>query len=92
MNIYRVLLNGENFLMTADGKAKKLGFYTTRFVEAANEAEAESVAVSILRQDERLRGTVLNTADDPPVIYTDEIEQVNTLEKAPGFTFYPSEA
>ncbi len=92
MNIYRVLVNGENFLMTVDGKPEKLGFYTTRFVEASNETEAETAAVSALRQDEQLQGTVLNIADDPPLLYADEIEQVSALEKAQGFAFYPSEA
>ena len=91
MNVYRVLLNGENFLMTYSGQTKRMGFFTTRFVEATNEAEAETVAVSLLRQDENLRGNVLNTADDPPMIYVDEVEQVNGLQQAQGFTFFSGE-
>ena len=91
MNIYRVLVHGKNFLMTIDKKATKLGFYTTRFVEAANELEAETVTMSILRQDEYLRGAVLNTTDDPPMMYVEETEKVSILKKAQGFTFYSGE-
>ena len=38
---YRVKLAGENFRLTLDGKPMKLGFLTTRLVEAQDEARAE---------------------------------------------------
>jgi len=36
---YIVSINGRNFLMKMDGKIRKAGFYTTRFVEAQNVEE-----------------------------------------------------
>lgn len=44
MKKYKVLVRGENFLFNVDGKPGKLGFYTTRFVEAKNEDDAKEVA------------------------------------------------
>ncbi len=34
MKRYKVFINGTNFLVKLDRQAKKLGFYTTRFVRA----------------------------------------------------------
>lgn len=95
MPYFRVLLNGENFWLPMDGKPSRLGFFTTRFVEAGNESDAELMALAMLREDSSLKG-VLNEVTDPPMIYCDEIEEIEPFQPASvvqqGFTFYPEES
>lgn len=88
MPAFRVLLRGESFRMLFDGEPQRVGFYTTRFVEASDPEEAENRAVQLLREDEWLRGAVLNERNDPPMLYAEEIEPVSRLEKASGYVFF----
>jgi hypothetical protein len=68
MKKYKVLVRGENFLINVDGCVKKLGFYTTRFVEANDDREAEDNALSLLRTDSKLRDCILNEESDTPML------------------------
>ena len=45
MKKFRVFVRGENFLINLDGVNQKLGFYTTRYVEAEDEEAAESAVM-----------------------------------------------
>jgi hypothetical protein len=91
---YKVLVRGENFLLNVDGENQKLGFYTTRFVEAPNEAAAEEMAIALLRDDPKLHG-VLNEQADAPIMFAEKIVELTSFEglKLPGtgFVFYPQE-
>jgi hypothetical protein len=95
MKNYRVFVRGENFLINVDGCVKKLGFYTTRFVEANDEREAEENAISILRKDPKLRGCILNKESDTPMLFVEEIEKVDSFDgltlPGAGFSFYPDD-
>jgi hypothetical protein len=88
---YRILLNGENLLTEVEGSLQCLGFYTTRTVEAATEAEAESLALALIRQDKKLLQIMRNEADDPPTFSVEEIVEVVDESEADniGFAFYP---
>jgi hypothetical protein len=92
MSKYRVLMNGENFLLNFDGRPQKLGFYVTRFVDAADAEGAECAAVALLREDAALKGLVLNGRDDPPVLNADEVEEVEECDAEEhvdtGFSWY----
>ena len=92
---YKVLVRGENFLLNVDGKNQKLGFYTTRFVEAQKEEGAEEMAIAVVRDDPKLRSGVLNELSDPPVMFAEEIVELKSFDglKIPrtGFVFYPQE-
>ena len=96
MKKYKVLVRGENFLINLDGVNQKMGFYTTRFVEAENEVAAEYAVMDILRSDPKLVKGVLNEKSDPPMMYAEEIEELKSLKGYPvpgsGFSFYPEEA
>lgn len=85
-------MNGENFLLNSDGQLQKLGFYVTRIVEAQNPEEAELAAVDLVREDSRLKGNVLNERDDPPMLYADEIEEIEISDGAEnvntGFSWF----
>ena len=95
MKKYRVFLQGKNFLLNIDDKTEKIGFYTTRFVEANDELEAENKSVELIRNDPQLRQLVLNEKDDPPTIYQEDIEELSDFDgiKTPGagYTFYPED-
>lgn len=92
MKKFRVLLRGENFLMNHERAVKRLGFYTTRFLEAPDKGEAERLAVEFLRQHDRLREGILNDQSDPPMLFAEEIDEVSTFDDvenlAPGLSFY----
>lgn len=90
---WRVLLNGQNFLLESDGEPKRLGFYTTRFVEAQASEVAELAAVQMVREDSIFQ-RVLNDPSDPPMIYAEEItEAVRRDPEYPntGYSFYDEE-
>jgi hypothetical protein len=90
---FRVQLKGLNFWLEINDKPKRVGFYATRFVEAADEDQAESKAVRQLGDDPRLHG-VLNEKGDPPEIVIEEIEKVRPDQVAPmleGYSFFDDE-
>lgn len=89
---YKVFVRGENFLLKLDGKAGKVGFYTTRFVEARNDHEAEENAISALRNDPTLRQGVLNEKSDAPMLFAEEIVELDSFDgltlPGTGLSFY----
>ncbi len=96
MKRFRVFLRGENFLLSVEGTAKRLGFYTTRFLEAPDERAAEQQAVESLRQNEELRSGVLNDPSDPPMLFAEEIEEIPSFEgmedRDLGLAFFDDES
>ena len=94
MRKFRVFLRGENFFLNTDGEVKR-GFYTTRYVEAADRDTAEQRAVGAFRDEGRLRGLVLNDPSDPPMLFADEIDEIETFDGieslTPGLVFHPDE-
>jgi hypothetical protein len=89
---FQVEVNGSNFLIDVEGKVAKYGFITFRFVEASNANAAERAAVELLRSTEKLRLSVKNSPDDPPVMDVTEIAEVATFDieddQQPGFIWY----
>ena len=82
-----------NFWLKLEGEPQRLGFYTTRFVEARNSEAAEATAVQVVREDPKLQRT-LNDRSDPPMIFAEEVSEV--VERDPeypntGYTFFPEE-
>jgi hypothetical protein len=55
MPAYRVMINGRNFLLNVEGKRRRMGFYQTVFVEAADPHQAEEKAVGIVKSNSELR-------------------------------------
>lgn len=96
MKKYRVLVRGENFLMHLQTVDRKVGFYTTQFVEAEDPEQAEFAAMDALRAHPSLSGKVLNDRSDPPMIYADEIEELKSFDGYPapgtGLAFFESES
>ncbi|HEX8141441.1 MAG TPA: hypothetical protein VF553_02530 [Pyrinomonadaceae bacterium] len=92
MSKYRVMINGENFLLNYDGQPQKLGFYVSRIVDAGSPEEAEYAAVDLVRSDSWLKSNVLNEIEDPPMLYADEIEEIVEFDSErdvnTGFAWY----
>lgn len=84
MKKYRVFVRGENFLMNVDSVNQMLGFYTTRFVEAEDEQAAEYAVMDSLRSDPKLVGSVLNEDTDPPMMFAEEIEELESFKGFPA--------
>ncbi|MEW6127167.1 MAG: hypothetical protein AB1757_09020 [Acidobacteriota bacterium] len=92
MQKFRVLINGENFLIEVEDKLQKMGFFVTRIIEAASMEEAEILAIDLLKQDARLKAIVRNQSDDPPMLYIEEKEEIqsgdlNNINNT-GFSWY----
>ena len=89
---FKVMLRGENFNVALDGPVAKLGFYTTRFVEADTPDAAEQAAVDVVRQDSRLQGIVRNAPTDPPMIYLESLSEIPSFDGCPvpgaGYTWF----
>jgi hypothetical protein len=94
MKKFRVFVRGENFLLNLDEVDQKLGFYTTRYVEAQNEEAAEYVVMNLLRGDPKLQKGVLNDRSDP-MMHAEKVEEIDSFDGLPlpgtGFAFYPDE-
>ena len=96
MNKYRVFVRGENFLLKVDSQDQKLGFYVTVFVEATDEHAAETKAMDLLRNDPKLVNNILNTKADAPLMFVDELEELEAFEEPylprTGFSFFPQDS
>ena len=94
MKNYRMLPNSENFIMDTGEGQTKLGFYVTCFVEALGPEKAELTAEDLIRKRKDI--TPLNTEDDQPMLYADEIDEVDDFEsfashKQTGYAWYNEE-
>ena len=97
---FRTFIRGEHFLLESDGQIHALGFYTTRFIEAADHSAAEFAAVDLIRADQKLCGSIRNNCSDPPQIFIDQIEEIEEIEEIEligvpainsGYTFCPED-
>src|SRR5882724_365041 len=77
---YRILLNGRNFWMNLENTFGRFGFFTWRYVEAPTPEEAERLAVDVVRGEETLRSAALNASSDPPTIYVEEIDELESFD------------
>jgi len=75
--------------MNLDGTEQKFGFYTTVFVDAEDEEEAEQRSIQLLRHDPKLQESTLNNKSDSPMMYVEEIEELDSFDgyKLPRFGF-----
>ena len=95
---FRVMLKGAPvFLLDLDSnKTQRLGFYTTRWVEAASPEDAAAIATRLVLEELAARGTK-NPPDQPVHVAVEELAVVSWFEairRGPGrgYTFYPDDA
>ena len=85
-------MEGANFLITFDEEPAKLGFFTTRYVEATDAREAETKAMDMLRVE--LADFVQNDVADSPVMFLEDIAEIDSLLDCPtdtGFSWFPDD-
>jgi hypothetical protein len=92
---FRVMLKGSPVFLHDEElqNTSRLGFYTTRWVQAASAEDAEVVAVRIVVEELAKAGRK-NPPDQPVHVAAEKIAEVSWFEmarRAPGrgFTFYP---
>lgn len=69
MSAYRVMINGQNFLVERDSRIAKYGFFTTRIVESPDPVAAEHAAVQMTRETQRLRDLARKEPGAPPCVH-----------------------
>ena len=86
---FRLFALGEDFPVIIDGKVEIVGFYTTRYVEAASASEAEAIASDLLFEDEDLQPPP-GYEDIQPRLVFEEVEQVaEPIDIDDNFSFFP---
>jgi hypothetical protein len=90
---FKCFIRGENFPGELVQESGLIGFYVTRFVEAASAEEAESVALAVLRANPRLAAPVgyPSTSATARIFFEDitEVDADDVPSPQPGFAFYP---
>ena len=78
MALFRCLIRGENFPGQIIGLKGLIGFYTTRFIEAADTEEAELAGLEMLRADPdlQIKSEKLKQQEPLAKVYFEEIIQV----------------
>ncbi|HPA14550.1 MAG TPA: hypothetical protein PKV75_04660 [Desulfobacterales bacterium] len=93
MQKYKVIIEGNNFAIRLNDKVGKHGFFTTRFVEAKDSKNAETLTMNLIRDELKL--TVLNDSSDPPVMYVEEVHEIDdfgdNMVPGSGFTWFKEE-
>ena len=88
---FRCFIHGENFVVDVDGKHEVMGFYTTRYIEAADENEAEMLSLAKLRKDDFLNDDTLKSRSPEAKVTFEEIDELigepEDKDRA-GFSFY----
>ena len=90
MPLYRCSICGENFPGALLGKHSPIGFYATRFVEAATPGEAEAQVLDLLRNEDVLNIPAELRNEDARIFFEEIAEVSADSERVPnsGFTFF----
>ena len=87
------MVEGANFLITFDDEPTKVGFFTTRYVEAQDPREAEAKAMDMLKAE--LSDLVENDMTDSPVMFLEDITELDSFFDSPtpgtGFSWFPDD-
>jgi hypothetical protein len=94
MTWFRCLIRGENFPGELVGQAGRVGFYVTRFVQAADATGAEMQALQELRSEPQLVPPPGYTPSGITRVFFEEIAAVSPDQvpaQRPGFVWYVME-
>jgi hypothetical protein len=91
---YMVSLEGRNFWMRFDGPLERCGFFTTRYVEAADSEGARAISLQLV--EDEYEGMAWNVEGDPTQVFVTEIEEVESfkgcgLVPGRGATWFPED-
>ncbi|MGE8214506.1 hypothetical protein [Stenotrophomonas sp.] len=90
MPLFRCSICGENFPGILVGQNAPVGFYATRFIEAASPEEAEAIALERLRAEPTLDVPAGFRTEDARVLFEAIVEVNPHTERGPesGFSFF----
>jgi hypothetical protein len=91
---FRCFFRGENFPGQLAGVTGLVGFFVTRFVEAASAEEAESLLVAELRAEPVLAKPAGYEPSGIACVYLEEIDEIRAEQvpsPPPGFAWFPME-
>jgi len=88
---WRCFACGENFPLEIEGALRLCGFFTTRYVQAADADAAAAQAAQMLFADPDLVLPKGAKAHPQQRIYFESVESVEAAEDTPGFAFFPME-
>ena len=91
---FRCLICGENLPGQLISEQYLIGFYLTRFVEATDAANAESIALQRLRNEPKLAQLPKLAARNTVRVFFESIDEVDLSSVPaiePGFIFFPME-
>lgn len=95
MKTFKIKIKGSNYLLDCDGEPHKMGFSATRYVRAADAAEAEQKVRHQISCERRLAQGAMNGKEDPPCIEIETIKRSWLLHlfKSPsnGLVFSPED-
>jgi hypothetical protein len=87
---FRLFACGEDFPVIIDNNVEVVGFYTTRYVEAETQGEAEALASEMLFEDEDLQPPPGDWSDLQSRIVFEEVQQVSApVDIDDNFSFFP---
>lgn len=92
--LYRCYVRGENFLTDEGGVPERIGFYTTRWVDANCPEDAETRVVAMLREEPELqRPDWCDGVGPRAMVYVEEIVLVESDARGvnQGFVFFPED-
>lgn len=88
---YSVMIEGKNLCLERGG-LKKMGFFTTRWVEAVSAKEAERIAIGHVKNELMELGVLRNAAEDPPTFVIEKTREVvsfgDNIVPGRGFTLF----
>lgn len=88
---FRCFICGENFPGQMIGDAGPVGFYVTRFVEAADATEAEAAALRALRAEPKMAPRSGHTPFGQARVFFEVVEELAAVEVPrvqPGFAWH----
>lgn len=91
---FRCFIRGEDFASRIAEAHGLVGFYTTRFIEAGDAAEAEAGVLARLRDESRLAPPPGYRPIESARVFFEEVAEVDSVtvpDLEPGFTWYPME-
>jgi len=80
MKNYKIMLNGQNFVIDLGKGLARHGFYTTHYASADSKAEAELIAIESVKKHDNIMHNIKNNENDPPILYAEEIVEIETID------------
>jgi len=79
MKRYAVLVRGDNLLLNIDGEHRRCGFTTTRYLQAADAAQAGKTALIEVRQHPALKERLFDAGRILPRIGVETIVEIGRI-------------